>query len=232
MKAIHAVPSTDRVKMLRYRLAIFDFDGTLADSGPWFISVFNDIARGHGLRELSRDEIEALRDKDNRAIIREMKVRPWHMPALARDIRRRSSDAAETIPLFPGVPDMLSTLVTAGVELGVVSSNSEDTIRRVLGPSASLISRYSCGARLFGKPKKLDRMRRDFGFDKPQVICIGDEARDVEAARRAGLDSGAVLWGYMTELALRAAKPTLLFSSVDEVVAACTGRVQGWRTTA
>lgn len=29
---------------MRYRLAIFDFDGTLADSFPWFATVVNDVA--------------------------------------------------------------------------------------------------------------------------------------------------------------------------------------------
>jgi len=37
---------------MSYRLAIFDFDGTLADSWPFFMSVFNEIADQHGFRRV------------------------------------------------------------------------------------------------------------------------------------------------------------------------------------
>ena len=37
---------------MTYRLAIFDFDGTLADSFPFFLSVFNTIADRHGFRRI------------------------------------------------------------------------------------------------------------------------------------------------------------------------------------
>ena len=50
---------------MTYRLAIFDFDGTLADSFPFFLSVFNTIADRHGFRRIATDQgpehIERLR---------------------------------------------------------------------------------------------------------------------------------------------------------------------------
>jgi len=76
----------------------------------------------------------------------------------------------------------------------VVSSNSEEVIRRVLGPElAELISLYACGASLFGKARKFKQVTAR-GVSRDKVICIGDETRDIEAARAVGLDCGAVGW--------------------------------------
>jgi phosphoglycolate phosphatase len=50
------------------------------------------------------------------------------------------------------------------------------------------------------------------------TICIGDEIRDIEAARAAGMDSGAVAWGYALPTALQAAGPTHLFNSIEEMM--------------
>ena len=46
--------------MPRYRLAIFDYDGTLADSLPWFRSVFQDLIARFDLAPVSADELVGL----------------------------------------------------------------------------------------------------------------------------------------------------------------------------
>jgi phosphoglycolate phosphatase len=45
----------------RYRLAIFDFDGTLADSLPWFRASFQDMITRFDLAPVRDDEVEGLR---------------------------------------------------------------------------------------------------------------------------------------------------------------------------
>ena len=50
-----------------------------------------------------------------------------------------------------------------------------------------------------------------------ETLCIGDETRDIEAARQAGLASGAVAWGYARREALALRAPTWLFETPDEV---------------
>jgi len=58
---------------------------------------------------------------------------------------------------------------------------------------------------------------RHFGIAPADTVCVGDEIRDIEAARAAGMDSGAVSWGYAFPAALQAAKPTYLFNSMAEI---------------
>ena len=73
---------------MKYRLAIFDFDGTLADSLPWFRSVFNGVAQRYGFRALDDAEFEKLRGVGNREIIRRLGVPLWKMPMIAAHMRR------------------------------------------------------------------------------------------------------------------------------------------------
>ncbi len=56
-----------------YKLVIFDFDGTLADSITWFLEAFNDLAERHRFRKASPEEIEELRGQSSREIVRRLR---------------------------------------------------------------------------------------------------------------------------------------------------------------
>ena len=79
-----------------------------------------------------------------------------------------------------------------GVQLALVSSDSEANARRKLGDLAALFAYFDCSASLFGKSAKFRRVIRRAGVDPADVIAIGDEIRDIEAARAVGIACGAV----------------------------------------
>ena len=203
--------------MTRYRLAIFDFDGTLADSLPWFRASFQGMVERFGLAPVADDELEALRALTARQIMARLKVPVWQLPAIVSDMRRRKLAAASGISLFGGIPTLLSDMQRLGIEIAIVSSDSEASVRQVLGPASTFISGFDCGAALFGKHHKFRRVARKLVTSPTKTICIGDELRDIEAARTAGMDSGAVAWGYALPAALQAAGPTHFFNSIEEI---------------
>ena len=128
--------------MPRYRLAIFDFDGTLADSLPWFRSVFQDLIQRHDLAPVSAGELDGLRGLSGREIMARLNMPMWKLPAISRDMRRRKLAAAGEISLFDGVPKLLSDLHASGIKTAIVSSDSEASVRLGLGTSADLIARF------------------------------------------------------------------------------------------
>jgi phosphoglycolate phosphatase len=203
-----------------YDLAIFDFDGTLADSADWVISIFNSVADRYGFRKVDDEEIAMLRGRGTREIIAYLGVPMWRLPAIAKHMRELSAAAADQIPLFDGVDRLLAGIADQGMTLAVVSSNGEATIRQVLGPAnAARIAHYDCGASLFGKGAKFQRVARLAGAARDRVVCIGDETRDIEAAAKAGMASAAVTWGYATADILARSRPTHTAASVDELLA-------------
>src|SRR5919107_141768 len=117
-----------------YRLAIFDFDGTLADSFPWFLGVIDSVADRYDFKRIEGHEIEALRHKSAREIIAHLAVPRWRLPLIARHMRTLAARDPDAARLFEGVGRALERLTQAGLAVAVVSSNSEANVRRALGP--------------------------------------------------------------------------------------------------
>ena len=203
-----------------YDLVIFDLDGTLVDSFPWFLSVVNGVARDYGFRPVAPGEIEGLRHAGTRDILRRLEVPLWRLPAIARHMRGLKRARREALPLFPGVPAMLQGLHDAGVMLALVSSDAEDNARRQLCASAALFSQLACGASIFGKAAKFRSVLRRARVAPDRVIAIGDEVRDIEAARATGIRCGAATWGYAARDALLAMRPDAVFERVSDIATA------------
>jgi phosphoglycolate phosphatase len=200
-----------------YSLAIFDLDGTLADSFPWFKRNLNMVAKRYRFRAVAEADIEMLRHASTREILDYLEVRWWKIPLIARHMRKLKTEHAAHIPLFDGVETMLGTLAAHGIKLALVSSDTEANAREKLGPSAALFSDFDCSASIFGKAQKFRRVVRRARVDPREVIAIGDETRDIEAARVAGIACGVVTWGYAARQALIDRGPDLVFEQVEEI---------------
>lgn len=201
------------------RLVIFDFDGTLSDSGDWFLSVVDQVARRFRFRQVAPHEVEMLRHRSSREVIEYLGIARWKMPLIARHLRRLVGLHAHQIELFPGTPDLLERLADTGVRIALVTSNAERNARAILGEAnAGRIEAYACGSSLFGKAPKFRRVLKKLGVPAHETLAIGDETRDIDAAREVGMRAGAVLWGYASETVLEAHKPDALFRTPEDIL--------------
>ena len=190
---------------MTYRLAMFDFDGTLADSFPFFLSVFNTVADRHAFRRIDVARAGELRHLGVRQMMDHVGLPAWKLPLASKTFMAMMQDSAHQIPLFDGIADALRHLHGRGVQLAVVSSNSEHNGRAVLGPElTALVARFDCGMSVFGKASRIRAVLKACGAAPAEALYIGDQATDAEAARKAGVAFGAVHWGYATIEALRA----------------------------
>jgi phosphoglycolate phosphatase len=203
-----------------YRLVIFDFDGTLADTIPWFEAVIDEVADRFGLPRLDSAGMEILRTAGPREILRAFGVPRWKVPLIVRHLRRLKAREAHRTALFKDAPAILRRLKEGGVALAVVSSDSEGSVRQILGPvTGGLIDHYACGAPVLGKSAGMRRVLRRCGVRPAEAIAIGDEIRDVEAARSVGIPFGAVSWGFARPEALAARAPAVMFGTMDDIPA-------------
>lgn len=202
----------------RYRLLVLDFDGTLADSFGWFCGVLDGVADRYGFRRVAPEESEALRGLSAAAVMRHLDVPLWKLPLISRHMHALMARDIAAIRPFPGVPELLQGLAADGVTLALLSSNSRANVERVLGPvSAGGVGHYACGASVFGKAGRLRKLLRRVDVPAAETLCIGDELRDLDAARAVGCAFGAVAWGYTKAEALRAAGPDFLFERPGDI---------------
>jgi len=198
-------------------LVIFDFDGTLADSFPWFIEAFDQAAQRFRFQRPDLANMDTMRGLDARALLVHYRIAPWKVPLVARFMRRQMSRDISRIRLFPGVGDALETLHASGLRLALLSSNSPSNVKSVLGARASCFRDLECNISLFGKTTRLRRLLDASGVPEREAILIGDELRDADAARHAGIDFGAVAWGY-TRLTSLDPHANVTFTRVEELV--------------
>lgn len=203
---------------MKYKLIIFDFDGTLADSFPWFAANINKAAKLFGFKKITAKDHEHLRKLSARQIISFLGISWWKIPLISVYMRKQMNRELSSIRLFDDVENVLSGLRENNLKLAIVSSNSEENIKGLLGPSALHFDYFKCGSSLFGKPKKFGMILKETRFDSHEVLCIGDEIRDIEAARAVAAHAGAVTWGYASAIALKEANPHYLFNSMKDIL--------------
>jgi phosphoglycolate phosphatase len=204
---------------LRFKLIIFDFDGTLADSMAWFLGISDQLADAFGFDRIDKSQLPQLRRLHAATLLRLHHVPLWKTPLIAARFRRLMGQQISQIGLFSGVEEMLESLHKAGCALAVVTSNSRGNVRQVLGrETAALLSDCEGGVSLAGKHVKLRKILRRLGINPELAIFVGDEIRDIEAARRAGIASGVVVWGFTDVGALTEHAPDHVFTSMQDVL--------------
>lgn len=200
------------------KLVVFDLDGTLADSFDTFRVCLDEAAAVHGFRSLAGEDTQVIRRMSSRQLMDHLGVPIWKVPTLAVDMRRRMFARIDAVRPFPGVEATLRRLQGDGVALALVTSNTHDAARAVLGTDTlARFDHLHCGASLFGKRFKLRELLWTTRLRPEAVTCIGDEIRDADAARAVGMNFLGVAWGYTHPEALQAHCDAPLLQRLDEL---------------
>jgi phosphoglycolate phosphatase len=196
--------------MSDYRVLLWDFDGTLADTLGELLRIYNLVAARDGYRPIT--DPETVRRSSPVALLRSHGISLLRLPFLIREVLLAQRDRMASTRLFPGLEELLPALRRQGYRLGVVSSNDESNIRACLranGVEPLFDCVVGC-SRLFGKARALRRVCRLWSAHPEQVLYIGDEVRDIDAARSAGIAVAAVTWGLHGADLLRGRQPNHL----------------------
>ena len=112
------------------RAVIFDFDGTIADSLPALLRMYDDV---HGKPvQRTQEAVDSMRNKSMYQIAREMGLPVWKIAWLAVRGRRMLGRHLRSIRVYPGVAELIRDLYEARVKLFVVSTNHSENIRKYL----------------------------------------------------------------------------------------------------
>jgi phosphoglycolate phosphatase-like HAD superfamily hydrolase len=176
-------------------LVVFDFDGTICPSYRLFVDQLNRLAPRYGFRKIYPHELEAFRHRSIREAMKVLGVSKWQLPFLIKRIRRRVQRKLLDLEPVEGIVEMLQEMKKKGVGLGILTSNSEENVRLFFQKQGiDCFDFIYTGNNVFGKDGHLKKIRKAAG--PGPLLYVGDEGRDMEAARRAKVEGIAVTWGY------------------------------------
>lgn len=198
---------------------LFDFDGTVADTRTVAHGILNDMSREFGFKELPEEELENARNMSTRQFIRHLGIKSWRVPMIAKRGLQLLHERIDLIDPIAGMPEVLAELYARGNRIGILTSNSEANVSAFLRrhdlPYFNFIRTSS---KLFGKGREMKKILKQEKVTAPGVLYIGDETRDIEAAKEIGLRMAAVTWGYNSAEALAAMNPDHLITSPWEIL--------------
>ncbi|MDQ8022771.1 MAG: HAD-IA family hydrolase [Moraxellaceae bacterium] len=183
----------------------FDLDGTLADTAPDLAGALNRVRAEDGKPAVPLEELRPYTSQGVRGLIGA--AYGWtsdhaDYPAIAdRMLAHYAANICEQSRLFSGVPELLDALEERRLAWGIVTNKharfTQPLVRALaLDVRARSIVSGDTAALPKPAPDPLLHAARESGVAPTASLYIGDDPRDVEAARAAGMRSLAVTWGY------------------------------------
>lgn len=191
---------------MRLRAVLFDMDGTLVDSAPDFIAVCQAMRQVRGLPALDPQRIRDQVSGGARAMVcASFELAPEHPQfAALRDefLARYQEHCAVLTRPFDGIPELLADLEQARLRWGVATNKplhyAEPIMRQLqLAERAAVLVCPEHVTRSKPDPEMLLLACEQLELDPRQVLYVGDDARDIEAGRAAGIRTVAVRYGYI-----------------------------------
>ncbi len=195
-------------------MVIFDFDGTIANTLDSIIVIMNGLSDEFGFKKIKENDVEYLRGKKSREILKHLGISIFKLPFVIRKVRREIN--SHIALLSPSV-DLLPTLKLLkdnGCHVGIVTTNIEENVRKFLhANNLDLFDFFYTAKKVFGKDRTISKIVREMNVEKSNVYFIGDEVRDIEAGKKVGIKTIGVSWGYNTKNALDKECPDYLIDS-------------------
>lgn len=224
------------------RLALFDCDGTLVDSGA---NICRAVEQAFATHRLTVPSHAAIRRIVGLSLVEAMAVlhtegEPDHHRALAEEYKRRFSAMRATPdfspePLYDGVVEAIVALDDAGWRLGVATGKSDRGLAMVLAHHG-LAERFvtlQTADRHPSKPHPAMAMAAmaEAGATPGTTVMIGDTTFDMEMGRAAGTHAVGVGWGYHSREELGAAGASVVVDHARVLPAAVLACIDGVATS-
>jgi phosphoglycolate phosphatase len=202
------------------KVIIFDFDGTIADSMMAIVGIVNSLAPKYSYDPISEEEIKGLQNLSFSSLIKDKKISKWKWLLIFWDGRKKLQKIIARIKPFPECPEMIKKLKEQGFVLGIITSNLEKSVREFLkNNDLDYFNFVMTRNSLIGKDRTILNAIKKYNFVPEEVIYVGDEIRDIIAAKKAGVDCVAVSWGYNSRESLLENNPTYIVDRPEEILA-------------
>lgn len=208
----------------KYDAVLFDFDGTVADTG---VGIFNSIqyaAECVGHAPLSNEVLRTfIGPPVYDSFKRELGLDDKECEFAVNKYREKYSESGiYQLEMYDGMRELLAELKSNDIKIGIASSKPESFILRLLNiiEIGGFVDFVSCPAADKANREKFELINscaEHFGIEKSKIVMVGDRLFDINGANIAGVDSIGVTFGYGSKEELENAGATRIASSVDEI---------------
>ena len=190
----------------RVRGVLFDLDGTLIDSAPDLAGAANRLRADHGMPPLPLADLRPMVGSGARGMVGvAFGVAPGEPRFESlRDAFLAHYDACllENTHAFDGVDAMLSALEAAGIPWGIVTNKATRFTAPIvaglgLAQRAAVVVCGDTTPHSKPHPEPLWHAARALGLAPGDVVYVGDDLRDAQAAKAAGMAMVVATWGYL-----------------------------------
>jgi phosphoglycolate phosphatase len=207
----------------RYKLLIFDWDGTLMDSTAAIAEALQGACGDLGLRVPTEQEARHIiglgLDDAMRALLPE--VAPAIYPRIVERYREHFLARDAATRLFPGASGAIRSLHEAGHLLAIATGKSRRGLGRALRSTGlePFFHLTRCADEGYTKPdpEMLRCLLADLGVDAGNAVVIGDTTHDLRMANAAGIDAVGVAYGAHPRDELLECRPVACFDRHDEL---------------
>ncbi|ATJ82228.1 HAD family hydrolase [Halomonas beimenensis] len=211
---------------MRYRLMIFDWDGTLMDSVARIVACMQAAGRDIGWGELPEASVRDIIGLGLPEAI--AKLCPGIDPDRAEALRSRYAyhfveGDVTPMPFYPGVAEGIARLRGDGrTRLAVATGKSRRGLDRIFRESECghwfHASRTADETRSKPHPQMLEELLDELGVPAEEAVMIGDTEYDLEMARALGMDRVAVTYGVHAPDRLAASRPVFTAEAFPELI--------------
>lgn len=184
---------------MRFPVVLFDFDGTVVDSGPIILASMRHATQSVLGREISEQDLMA--SVGGPGLEAQMEAfAPDRVEELVRVYRAHNEPLHDTLETFHGIEDALAALKAQGRTLGLVTAKRRSTVDLAF---AQLPIAHLFGTVVGGDETELHKPDPEplllglerLGASADQAAYVGDSPYDMQAAKAGGLFAVGVTWG-------------------------------------
>lgn len=206
------------VKQPQIKHIIFDFDGTIANTFDIALEIINKNPQRFGIDGIDPTEIPRLKSMSMKYLLQEFNIHIFQIPKFLKMLKKDLAKEIDKVQVFEGMIDVLKQLSTR-YTLGIISSNSKSNIKKVLKNNNLDMFEYVIGEpAIFGKSTRIKNILKKQKLQNSEVIYIGDEVRDIQAANKVGIDIISCTWGYNNEDIIVKHEPNYLVHTPSEIL--------------
>lgn len=202
-------------------IVIFDFDGTIANTIGALANIYNILAKRFHLNVLTENELSVLKNSSPKEIINRVGISGFKIFKIPFLIKAGRAEIKKEIKMFKPIPGMhqaLAQLKSLGYKLGIVTSNSKENVNEFLKINDLEYFDFVYSAGIFSKDKQIKKFIESNRLTPGDVIYVGDEIRDIEAAFKNGIKVIAVSWGFNSKKSLEKLLPDYVVDKPSQLI--------------